>query len=376
MEDKILFVDDEQNVLSGIKRQLHRSFNVDTALGAGEGLLKVKENNYAVIVTDMKMPGKDGVAFLKEVEQITPDTIRMMLTGNSEQQTAIDAVNEGRIFRFMNKPCDTQSLINNLNAGIRQYRLVTAEKELLEQTLTGSIAALIDILSLSSPMAFSQAERIKYYVSWCLRAMGIKDAWKYEIAAMLSHIGYITIPEETLQKTLTEEPLSDAEQEMFNRNSDAVCQMLERIPRMNEISAMIEMKDSVTAKDANENPVIFGAQLLRVCSQLDKLRIFGEDIESALKNLSIHPALYNSAIVKALAGIQPPTMQKVICNIQVTHLRAGMMLADDIYTNDNIMVVRKGQVVSNLMKQRLENFHSRGVIPDRIRAYIAHEGEE
>lgn len=70
-----------------------------------------------------------------------------MLTGNSDQQTAIDAVNEGNIFRFLTKPCPPEMLAGALHAGIRQYQLVTAEKELLEKTLRGSIKVLTDVLS-------------------------------------------------------------------------------------------------------------------------------------------------------------------------------------------------------------------------------------
>src|SRR4030042_1805929 len=92
---------------------------------------------YAVIVSDLKMPGMNGIKFLSKVREMAPDSVRVMLTGFAELQTAIDAVNEGNIFRFLTKPCPPDILSRALDMGIEQYRLITAERELLEQTLKG-----------------------------------------------------------------------------------------------------------------------------------------------------------------------------------------------------------------------------------------------
>src|SRR5205085_9651219 len=93
--------------------------------------------SYAVVVADMRMPKMDGVELLSRLRTLTPTTVRIMLTGNADQQTAIDAVNEGHIFRFLNKPCPPETLEKTLRAALNQHHLITAEKELLELTLTG-----------------------------------------------------------------------------------------------------------------------------------------------------------------------------------------------------------------------------------------------
>ncbi|MDH3748454.1 MAG: response regulator [Gammaproteobacteria bacterium] len=107
MSNKILFVDDEPNVLQSIRRSLRKQFDLDTAEGGEEALRMLKANGtYAVIVSDMRMPGMNGVELLSQARKDSPDTVRMMLTGNADQQTAVDAVNHGDIFRFLNKPCE------------------------------------------------------------------------------------------------------------------------------------------------------------------------------------------------------------------------------------------------------------------------------
>src|SRR5581483_11619317 len=102
---KILFVDDEPNVLAAFQRQLRKQFSVETALGPQEGLAALQNSrDYAVVVADMRMPEMNGVEFLIKVKATAPDVVRMMLTGNADQNTAIEAINEGNIFRFLNKP--------------------------------------------------------------------------------------------------------------------------------------------------------------------------------------------------------------------------------------------------------------------------------
>ena len=158
MRERILLVDDDSNVLDGYRRSLSREFLLETAIGSDEALPLIERNGpYAVIVSDMRMPGMNGIQLLSAVRNASPDTIRVILTGNADLQTAIDAINEGSIFRFLIKPCDREVMARTLTAALMQYRLVTAEKELLEQTLSGSIQVLTEVLSLVNPAAFGRA---------------------------------------------------------------------------------------------------------------------------------------------------------------------------------------------------------------------------
>ncbi|MBN2162789.1 MAG: response regulator [Pontiellaceae bacterium] len=369
MTKKILFVDDEQNVLDGIRRQLRRDFDIDTANGGEDALKLLAENEYAVIVTDMRMPGMDGVNLLKRAEAIAPLSVRMMLTGNSDQQTAIDAVNHGQIFRFLNKPCATESLISSLQAGVKQYELVTAEKELLEKTLTGSIQALMDILALANPCAFHRAERIKHYVTQCVQGLNLPDGWKYEIAAMLSQIGYITIPPEILEKDLTGETLTPREQEMLRNRSKSTCQMIERIPRLEEITQMIALLDSDVPAGPDRDCVHTGALLLTVCGQFDQLLTNGLSHRQVMNQLSETPTPNASDILEVMEQVEPLILDTTIMHIDVEYLRVGMVLAEDIRTQSNIMIIKKGQIVTALMKERLRNFIQQNTLQDKVRVY-------
>ncbi|MGD0799690.1 MAG: response regulator [Terracidiphilus sp.] len=134
MDDKILFVDDEPAVLDGYRRMLRKEFEVDTAVGGEKGLATIHDHGpYAIVISDMRMPGMNGAQFLAQVRENAPDTVRMLLTGYTDLSAAIDAVNEGNIFRFLTKPCSKESLIEAINLGMAEYRAILTEKELIKK---------------------------------------------------------------------------------------------------------------------------------------------------------------------------------------------------------------------------------------------------
>ena len=143
----ILFVDDDQHLLAGLRRSLHKDFLTVTESDPRNGVERAKNDPaIAVAVFDMRMPEMDGIEVLGHLKEHRPDIIRIMLTGNNDIKTAIDAVNSGHVFRFLLKPCEHEHLKQALNDGVRQHQLEQSEKELLKHTLTGAITLLSDIL--------------------------------------------------------------------------------------------------------------------------------------------------------------------------------------------------------------------------------------
>jgi DNA-binding NtrC family response regulator len=122
MVERILMVDDNEKALNAFKRIMRNDFQLDVAANAEEAMQKLESGQrYAVIVTDMKMPGTNGVELLMKVRQIAPATTRIMLTGDAEQQTAIDALNKGRVTQVLKKPCPANELKQAIIDGIKEY---------------------------------------------------------------------------------------------------------------------------------------------------------------------------------------------------------------------------------------------------------------
>jgi response regulator RpfG family c-di-GMP phosphodiesterase len=278
VSDKILCVDDEANILEGFKRQLRKQFAIDTALSGEAGLaLLHRAGPFAVVVSDMRMPGMNGAQFLAKARECAPDSVRLMLTGQADMHDTIAAVNEGNIFRFLTKPCPPEVLVKALEAALAQYRLITAERTLLEQTLHGSIKMLTDVLALVNPVAFGQASRLKQYVHHIAIHLNLSDVWQFELAAMLSPLGCVTLPAEILEKVYAGQLLSSAEQRLFAAHPTVGHDLLCHIPRLETVAAMIARQHeplangTTQAEPQQRDTVILGAQLLTIALDFDRL---------------------------------------------------------------------------------------------------------
>ena len=375
MTTKILFVDDEPNVLQGMQRNLRRDFDIQIAEGGQAGLAMIKsEGPFAVVVSDMRMPGMDGIQFLRKVKEIAPETISMMLTGNADQQTAMDAVNEGSIFRFLTKPCPQETLVSTLNAGIEQYRLLTAEKLLLEETLNKSLHVLVDILAIVNPTAFSRSTRVKKLARQIADDLRMKSSWQVEVAAMLSQIGCVTVPEEILQKVAGGYALSDKETGLYHRHPQIAHDLISRIPRMEEVAEIVasqnrrindEMVLAVGPDDVDE-PTL-GARILKVVLDFDKLITAGNTQSSALKVLLERAGWYDPHVLEALqAAVEITVGDFETLVLPVSDLKPGMFLNGSLLSVRGSILLSDGQEITMSLILRLMNLLESGIINDNI----------
>jgi len=117
MAERILLIDDDADLLQGLKRRLRRKFDVTTAVGGEVALDLVRtEEPYTVAVSDMRMPGLSGIEVLQQLRKISPDTQRIMLTGNLDQETAVnaqitDAVTQNNVKVLAEAPAQSMALV-------------------------------------------------------------------------------------------------------------------------------------------------------------------------------------------------------------------------------------------------------------------------
>jgi signal transduction histidine kinase len=139
----VLFVDDERNLLDTVQDLLYREYEVLTANGATEGLELLGQREIPLVVSDLRMPGTDGIAFLRQVHQRAPTSVRFLLTGHADLDTAVRAVNQGAIFRLLIKPCPPDDLRTALRDGLEQRRVIHADHDLLSKRVTALSASLV-----------------------------------------------------------------------------------------------------------------------------------------------------------------------------------------------------------------------------------------
>jgi len=373
MSDKILLVDDEPNVLESMQRQLRNRFDIKTAQSGEEALEVLKTcGPFAIIVSDMRMPGMDGVQLLSRVKDMYPDTVRIMLTGNADQETAIEAVNTGQIFRFLSKPCSTATLVTALALAARHYKLVIAEKELLNETLKGSMKVLSELLSQSNATIFGAGARIKKLVGRLCKQEPSPHDWQYEIAALMSQIGCITLPPDILHKLYAGVELSPDEREMYEQHPDVGRRLFAHIPRMELVAGMVGMQlfsmdeyeeDPVSPDDA----VIYrGAQMLKVAIDYDLLSYQGLSHHAILQRMKKTSGLYNPDILNILAGLKIEKYQGKVVNLKIKDIQTGMIAEEDVFANNGVLVIPKGQFVTWQILQGLYNFSKQVGIKEPI----------
>lgn len=372
MTTRILFVDDEPNVLAGVQRMFRKDFQIDTASGGAEGLGLVRQGGpYAVVVSDMRMPRMNGAEFLAQVRELSPESIRMVLTGETDIASAVRAVNEGSVFRFLVKPCPEPTMRAAMEAALRQYQLQTAERELLEQTLRGSVKVLSEILSLANPVAFGRSVRIQRYVRHIVEKLELReDAWQFEVAAMLSQIGCIAIPPATLEAIHANRALPDAERQQYLMHASVAHDLLIHVPRLANVASMI-CRQYDTVRDGAADLVTLGAQILKVCVAFDqRLARSNGSIDAALSALRMRPDVYRPDLVNALLDLRFDGASRQAQVISLARLEPGMIIDEDVRTNVGLLLVGKGQETTEAMLIRLRNFHQSGAIGNTVRVLM------
>lgn len=376
---KVLFVDDDPNILAAFQRQLRKQFLVETAVGPGAGLELLKNwRDYAVVVADMQMPEMNGVEFLMKVRGSAPDLVLMMLTGNADQATAVEAINQGSIYRFLNKPCTPEELVAALESGLRQHQLITAERELLENTLNGSIKVLTEILAMADPKSFGQAETLRDRARLMARALQLGQTWEVEAAALLANIGHVTLPAELAIKARQGQALTPKEQEIMDRLPEVGSNLLAHIPRLDEVARIIRHQNrhfegaGQSKEKATNEEIPAGSRILKVLTDLAQLEGRGVSRERALAEMRQRKDWYDPRVLEAVNGAfatvpeVPQTGNSTARAVTFTNLRVGHVLVSDLETKDGVLIISAGNRITPPLLQRLRNFAALSGIKEPI----------
>jgi response regulator RpfG family c-di-GMP phosphodiesterase len=355
---RILCVDDEPLILDSLRDTLHRTFDVTTATSGAEGLEALREapDQFAIVLSDMRMPVMPGYAFLREAREIAPDATRLLLTGYADIDAAIAAVNDGQLFRFLTKPCSPPDLLANCEAALEQHRLKTAEKVLLEQTLKGSVKALSDVLALSNPAVFGRGASVRRYAKQLASLVKVPDVWEIEVAALLAQLGAVTLPPETAEKLYTGAKLSQTERSMVSRVPELTRQILANIPRLEGVLEILDnhMRSYGALGAGRSLPI--GARIIRIAIDYDALDARGAAPRIALETMRSRDRAYDPDLLQLFEdSLGERAAVGRVLEIPLLRLRAGMMLADDVRSVSGPLLIARGHVATEQLITRLWN---------------------
>jgi response regulator RpfG family c-di-GMP phosphodiesterase len=353
----VLFVDDEKRLVEAYADVFGEEYDVHIATGGQEALqLLPRLRNLAVVMSDFHMPVMDGATFLQEVMQRAPLATRVLLTGTAGIHSAKDAVNKGQIFRFLTKPCPLDQLRGAVAAAVGQYRLMNAERRVMQETLIECIAALMEVLAVTNPVAFGRAERIKNLVQSVAARLDSAGFWQLEAAAMLSQLGYFAVSPELAEKIyygreLNEEELARAATVPANAR-----RLLEHVPRLEpvmQILTALEWPDAELAR-AGDRMVGLGARILGAALEYDILTNKGLSRPDLLQHLRRFEARFGAKVIEAIeahVALLDETGEHL--TIPLRQAKPGMRLRQELRTAAGALLVPIGIEVSPRLLDRI-----------------------
>ncbi len=357
---RVLCIDDDPHVLEGIARTLSADFVLSTSSLPHEALgMLTSPGSFAVVVSDLRMPGLDGITLLDKARALAPDTVRVLLTGQAELADAVAAINRGGLFRFLTKPCPPEQLDVTLREACRQHELLVTERELLEDTLRGCLRAMTAALGAAAPAAFGRAERVARLAAQVARGIGCVDAWRVEAGVLLSAAATAALPAEVAARVNAGDVLSPAERAMIERLPAVLDDALRDIPRIADVRAAAAFTlagiDAPRVRAPEQGAAPDALAALQAVIDLDALRARGFADDVALRMLVARDA-YGGEVLAALGAHLAARSALPLTTVgRVADLPAGVELEDDLLDVDGLLVATRGQILGTGVRERLCN---------------------
>lgn len=370
---RLLCVDDDVAVLDGLALTLRRSFDVTTAESAAEALRLLDAQDYPIVMSDMRMPQMSGAELLAEVRKRHPDSVRLLLTGYADMEAAASAVNDGQVFRFLIKPCAPPVLLRALQDASAQYRLITAERELLERTLRGTVQALAEVLSLTDAVAYGHASSVQKLALALAQALALAPLWPLELAALLAPLGRVSLPPELHHKEQRGEPLTTSERTALAQVAEVTQRLLAPIPRLEPVRAVLRSaarsSEDFETQNADERHWRRCGRVLRLATDYVDRESRGDSVGIALAEMRTRH-VDEPELLSALERIKGAEADQVeIRSLPVRLLQAGMVLCDDLYTQAGQRLVPRGFTVNAGLVERIRNLRP-GSLKEPVRVTL------
>jgi hypothetical protein len=259
-------------------------------------------------------------------------------------------------------------MLVTLESAVAQHELLTSERVLLQETLHGSIEALVEVLALANPVSFGFANRLKRLVGELARALGETNCWQIEVAAMLSQLGAVTLPPEVAEKVYVGANLSADEMAMVARLPAVTEHLLAHIPRLEIVRGILARhmrhdRAPLTVRPTPQDQVGFGAALLNVAAAFDQLTTQGESAEAALGLLQSRKGLYDPAMLAALTTLRGgDDALQLLRELPLAALTAGMVLATDARLVTGTLLAPRGYVITDSFVARCANMGAGSVV--------------
>jgi YesN/AraC family two-component response regulator len=376
MNNKILCVDDEELILKGFQLNLRKDFELHVASNGVEGLeVFEREGGFSVVLSDMRMPQMDGATMLGEVKKRDPEVVTVLLTGHTDFESAMSAVNSGSVFRMLAKPCPPEELINALRASVEQNDLIRSKRILLDKTLRGAVDALAHSLSIAKPLFFGRAQRVRRLSNELAELMDVPNSWRVDVASVFSQIAYITLPRSVSDDVYYKKKLSSDVKELVKQLPQDTQKVIEKIPGLEEVDEILQKVDIQYRFDQNDDKgVRLLASVLRVALDFDYYEELGHERHVIVKTLRERSKDYDPMVTEALAKLVDMSEQKFhFKEVSFDQLLVGMRLAEDLKIDGGFLLASSGADVDRQLLKVIMNYNScyeKSPFPEKIQVKV------
>lgn len=351
----ILCVDDEPALVEGLRRQLDPLYDVVIAYSGFEGLARLQDGRtFSAIVSDVRMPGMDGVTFLKEAAALHPQTSRILLTGHADLPSAAAAINEGQLFRFLLKPCGKETIMGAIADGVRQFELMQAETELLEQTLRQSLGAMAEALSLVVPSAAQPFLKVRRLARQLCKKLSINGMWEVEIACMFSHIATLTLRNEVLEDLVNSKDRDPDTLRPLSQGNVVAQRLTAQIPRLGSVRDLLRGAGRLDRSKSEQFDL--AVWIVNICSEYGRCLVAGMDPENALALVQAKAEEVPDRLKEVLGTMVTPTETRHDRAVSFHELRPGMLIVEPVYMGDGVLLIPADSEVTNPLIEQLRPF--------------------
>jgi response regulator RpfG family c-di-GMP phosphodiesterase len=263
----------------------------------------------------------------------------------------------------------------NISDALTQYRLIRAEKDLLEETLNGALRAMTSILAASKPLFFGRSQRVKEIAFALAGELGVTEPWRLELAATFAYLGYVGLPDEVQEDVYHHKVLSDEVQEILKGFPIFISEVLGEIPRLDEVARIIlSIDDDFNEKIPDEKGIKTLASLLRLAQHYDRYVTEGHARSSIYETLHARKEIYVPEAVEHLRDLYDLDRDDTqIEEVSPECLEPGMQVAENLRLPNGLLVAPKGTIVDRHFMRIIQNYmstYSRNPFPERIEALV------
>lgn len=360
--ETILIVDDMPFNLTLLGDILKAKFKVVAARN-GETALKIAraENPPDLILLDIVMPGINGydVCAALKVDEKTAEIPILFASSLIETPDIVRGFEAGGV-DYITKPFQPEEVLARVEVHLALKRAKAEVQSLLSKTLVGSVRLLVEMLAMLQPLLLQQSNRIRRYVKAMLPKLSLtsQDSWSIELAAMLSHIGCISMPERILHKKFIGKELDPDEEEMYSQYPALGAKLLENIPRLEKTATMVrnQLANPLELNLASTQVEYMGSMLLNLLVRFDHLVNTGSTEAFAYYAIRNKIQGCPEVLMKVLNEVIEGNIMFPEKHIPLECLETGMILAEHMKLCDGRILLSKGTEMTPNLIDRVRRF--------------------